>query len=122
MTPRARLIRTLYRSGVGLLAGTDLAPYPGGFPGYALHNELTELVGIGLAPIDAIRAATLNPARYFAADSMGSLRVGNVADLARRRSSGGHQEHTIRGSGCLTRTLDRSRERMTEVEVPLPRP
>ena len=78
---RARLVRSLHRSGVLLLAGTDLAPYPGGFPGYALHNELAELQSVGLSPSDALRAATLNPARYFAADTMGVLRVGTVADL-----------------------------------------
>jgi amidohydrolase family protein len=79
---RARLLRSLYRAHVPILAGTDLSPWPGAFPGWALHDELVHLVMAGLKPQDALRAATLNPARYFnATDSLGTITRRRVADL-----------------------------------------
>ena len=71
----------LYRAGVPILAGTDLS-IPEVYPGYALHEELALLVDAGLDPIDALRAATIEAARYLdASDSLGSIEVGKVADL-----------------------------------------
>jgi hypothetical protein len=79
---RARLLQSLHRARVPILAGTDLAPWPGAFPGWALHEELVHLVGAGLSPLNALRAATLNPARYFnAGDSLGTIARGRLADL-----------------------------------------
>ena len=79
---RARLLRALHAAGVPVLAGTDLSPWPGAFPGWALHNELVALVGAGLSPVDALRAATVNPARYFnASDSLGTIARRRLADL-----------------------------------------
>jgi len=71
----------LNRAGVQLLAGTD-APQPFVFPGFSLHQELELLVRSGLTPLQALRAATYNPAAYFGAlDSLGSVGKGKVADL-----------------------------------------
>jgi adenine deaminase len=43
---------------------------------------IKEAIEFGLAPIDAIRMATLNPARYFSLDSeIGSIAPGRIADL-----------------------------------------
>jgi len=70
-----------HRAGVPLLAGTDLGdPYV--IPGHALHDELQLLVEAGLSPLDALRSATLEPARAvgLAAD-LGSIRAGAIADL-----------------------------------------
>jgi hypothetical protein len=79
---RARLLRSLYGEGVPILAGTDLSPWPGAFPGWALHDELVHLVVAGLTPQDALRAATLNPARYLnATDSLGTIARRRRADL-----------------------------------------
>jgi imidazolonepropionase-like amidohydrolase len=51
-------------------------------PGYSLHQELELLVGAGLSPLAALQAATLNPARFLdAADSLGAVEPGKVADL-----------------------------------------
>lgn len=69
------------KAGVPLLAGTD-ACTAFSYPGFSLHDELALLVDNGLSPLAALRAATLEPATYFAArDSMGSIAPGHVADL-----------------------------------------
>ena len=51
--------------------------------GFSLHDELVALVEDGgLTPAEALRTATLNPARYFSAsDTMGVVAPGKVADL-----------------------------------------
>ena len=68
-------------AGVGLLAGTDvLNPYC--LPGFSLHDELALFVSAGLTPGEALRTATINPARFFdrAAD-IGAVATGKIADL-----------------------------------------
>lgn len=76
-----RLVAEMQRAGVVLLAGTD-TPGLYGVPGFGLHNELELLVQAGLTPLEAIRAATLNPAQQFGlADSLGTVEQGKVADL-----------------------------------------
>jgi hypothetical protein len=70
-----------HRAGVPLLAGAD-APAPGVFAGFGLHDELEVLVAIGLTEAEALRTATLEPARYLdAVDTQGTVEVGKVADL-----------------------------------------
>lgn len=78
----AAIVGELHRAGVMLLAGTD-TPSPMLRPGFSLHNELWVLVEDGhLGAADALRTATLNPARYFSAtDSMGTVERGKVASL-----------------------------------------
>ena len=78
---RRQLVRALYDAGVPLLAGTD-GPMRNVPPGFGLHEELTELTRSGLTPIAALRAATIEPARYLGAtDSLGTIAVGKLADL-----------------------------------------
>jgi imidazolonepropionase-like amidohydrolase len=78
---RVALVGQLHRAGVAILAGTD-APLRTSPPGFGLHDELRLLVAAGLSPLDALRAATLEPARYFAAtDSLGTIERGKLADL-----------------------------------------
>jgi imidazolonepropionase-like amidohydrolase len=76
-----RIIKLLHAAGVQFLAGTDLSnPYI--YPGFSLHDELANLVQLGFTPAEALRAATINPARYFqATDSLGAVAAGQVADL-----------------------------------------
>lgn len=78
---RMLLAAALPAAGVRLMAGSDAgAPYV--YPGSSLHEELALLVGAGLTPLDALRAATLWPAEFLgAADSMGTVAPGKVADL-----------------------------------------
>jgi imidazolonepropionase-like amidohydrolase len=78
---RIELIGVLHRAGVKLLIGTD-APSGGVFPGFSVHDELALFVQGGVPPMDALRAATYEPARYLRAlDSLGTVERGKVADL-----------------------------------------
>ncbi len=71
----------LQRAGVELLAGTDVSnPYC--FPGFSLHDELSLLVKAGLTPMEALQAATRNPAKYLGLiNSLGTVEKGKLADL-----------------------------------------
>jgi imidazolonepropionase-like amidohydrolase len=71
----------VHRAGVPLLAGSDI-PAQGVVAGFGLHDELEKLVAIGLTEAEALRTATLEPARYLdAVDTQGTVEVGKVADL-----------------------------------------
>ena len=75
------LVVPMRRAGVELLAGTDvLNPYC--FPGFSLHDELTLLVAAGLSPMEALQAATRNPARFLDKEKdLGTVEKGKIADL-----------------------------------------
>jgi imidazolonepropionase-like amidohydrolase len=75
------LVGLMRRAGVEFLAGTDvLNPYC--FPGFSLHDELGLLVEAGLSPMEALQAATLNPARYLGKEKdLGTVEKGKIADL-----------------------------------------
>jgi imidazolonepropionase-like amidohydrolase len=75
------LTRRMHRSGVLFMAGTD-SPNPSILPGFALHDELTLLVSAGFTPMEALQAATLNPARYLGKENdFGTIETGKIADL-----------------------------------------
>ena len=74
-------VRLANKAGVVLLAATDV-DIPMGVPGLSLHEELVRLVEAGLTPLEALQAATLNPARVLGlADSLGRIEPGKLADL-----------------------------------------
>ncbi|GLC26874.1 amidohydrolase family protein [Roseisolibacter agri] len=75
-------LRVLHRLGAPVLPGTDLGMYLV-YPGSSLHEELALLAReVGMTPFDALRSATLASARWAGvADSVGSVRAGQVADL-----------------------------------------
>jgi imidazolonepropionase-like amidohydrolase len=75
-------VRRLHEAGVVIFAGSD--PQSGVFPGAGLHRELALLVAAGLTPAEAIRAATLLPARFLTRSEtpeFGEVAVGRRADL-----------------------------------------
>jgi imidazolonepropionase-like amidohydrolase len=73
-------VKDLYDAGVPLLAGTDLG-FPYVFPG-DLSNELERLVEAGLPAAEALRAATINAARYLGRENtLGTVEKGKLADL-----------------------------------------
>ncbi|GJM11342.1 MAG: amidohydrolase [Lysobacteraceae bacterium] len=75
------LVGLAHRAGVDILVGTDSAN-AFAVPGHSIHQELQFLVDSGLSPHQALRAATLVNARYLnAQDRLGSIAVGNEADL-----------------------------------------
>ncbi len=72
----AAVLLDMQRAGVIILAGSD-----GGKPGESLHQELELLVASGLTPAQALRSATIEPARYLGAASLGAVEQGKTADL-----------------------------------------
>jgi imidazolonepropionase-like amidohydrolase len=71
------IVFELHRGGVPIVAGTDE-----GIPGWSLHREMELYVEAGLSPLDAIRAATLVPARAMGLDDeLGTIEAGKRADL-----------------------------------------
>jgi len=76
------LTGALHRAGVPLLLGTDALGAPLTIPGASAHQELELLVASGLTPYDALRTATVNPARFLGKeDEFGTIAVGKRADL-----------------------------------------
>jgi imidazolonepropionase-like amidohydrolase len=74
-------VRMMHRRGVSMLAGTDWTRWTLD-EGTSLHEELALLVGAGLTPLEALQAATLNPARFMhGTDSLGTIARGKLADL-----------------------------------------
>ncbi len=78
-------VTVMYRAGVPILAGTDANAEAGGpamiSHGSSLHHELELLVEAGLTNVDALRAATSRPARYFGLPDRGVIEPGRRADL-----------------------------------------
>jgi imidazolonepropionase-like amidohydrolase len=75
-------VRRLHAAGVTILAGSDVQS--GVFPGAALHRELGYLTEAGFTNAEAIRAATLDAARFLAdgrEPDFGIVAVGKRADL-----------------------------------------
>ncbi|AXB46309.1 amidohydrolase family protein [Amycolatopsis albispora] len=78
---RLRFTGALRRAGVPILAGTDTGA-PWVFPGFALHDELAFLVDAGCTPMQALQAATKEPARHLGRSAThGTVTRGKVADL-----------------------------------------
>jgi imidazolonepropionase-like amidohydrolase len=61
LTNAMTAVGALHRVGVHILAGTD-APAPGTAHGLSLHRELELFVRSGLSPLEALAAATSEPA------------------------------------------------------------
>lgn len=74
-------VRDAHAAGVRIVAGTDSGDtYV--FPGFAIHDELAELVRAGLSPTDALRSATIDAARFAGqAQDFGSIAPGKMADM-----------------------------------------
>ncbi len=75
------LVAALNKAGVPILAGTDeMNPYC--FPGFSLHDELALMVDAGLSSAEALRTATINPARFLGKQAqMGTVSPGKAGDL-----------------------------------------
>lgn len=88
-SPRARqavpamteLVSELYRHGVTLAIGTDLAnPYV--FPGSSVHEEMERYVLAGIPAAEVIKMATVNSAKLCGVfDDRGSITKGKTASL-----------------------------------------
>ena len=75
------LVGTMQRAGVRLMIGTDVSN-DWLVPGFSVHDELALFVRSGMTAAEALRAATLTPAKYLhATDSLGTIATGHIADL-----------------------------------------
>lgn len=73
-------VSAMLRAGVPMMAGTDGGAYT--VPGFGLHQELVLLTKAGLTPLEALQAATINPAKFLGeADMLGTVEQGKIADL-----------------------------------------
>jgi len=81
MIPRARrMIQQAHAIGVTIVTGADSSYGPESTT--RISHEVTNLVDIGLTPIEALRAATIDAARLFRIEKRtGSLRPGLEADV-----------------------------------------
>jgi len=75
------LVGAMHRAGVPFMTGTDLS---GAFvfPGFSLHHELELFVDAGFTPMEALQAATRNPAIFLGeSKSLGTIEPGKIATL-----------------------------------------
>jgi hypothetical protein len=76
------MVKAMNSAGVRLLAGSGTPAHPFVWPGFSLHEELEWFVKAGLTPLEALRTATLNPARYLGKEKeLGTVERGKLADL-----------------------------------------
>ena len=84
-TAAVESVTNLYKGGVPILAGTDGTQTPGPpfqVPfGTSMHEELELLVNAGMKKLDALRSATVLPARYYGLHDRGRVEVGMRTDL-----------------------------------------
>jgi len=73
------LVGLMNRAGVNLMAGTDLG-VKWVVSGQSLHREIGYLVDAGLTPMQALQAATRNPARFLGVNA-GTVEPGKLASL-----------------------------------------
>ncbi len=75
------IVKALHDAGAELMLGTD-TPNPFVFPGYSVHEELRRFVEAGLSPWQALRTATVQPARFLGQEAVfGQVKAGLEADL-----------------------------------------
>lgn len=75
------MVGQVHRAGIEIMAGTD-CPIFYLTPGRSLHEELEVLVKAGLSPLEALKTATTNPAKYFNLENeLGGVKETMWADL-----------------------------------------
>jgi imidazolonepropionase-like amidohydrolase len=76
----ANKFRQLRESGVTIIVGTD-SGIPFNFHFDSTWRELKTMVELGMAPMDAIRAATYWPAQLLKQPNLGTIAPGKLADI-----------------------------------------
>jgi len=72
--------QAMVNAGVETGMGTDSGPN-GRFPGFNAHEEMQLEVAAGRSPLDAIKSATSDNARWLGDNNIGSIAAGKWADL-----------------------------------------
>ena len=77
----SRSVKVFHEEGVVLTVGTDSGAMVT-LPGSSVSRELELFVGAGLTPFEALKSATVHPARVLELDDeIGKIRVGYSADM-----------------------------------------
>lgn len=104
-------VRRLHEAGVVITAGTD-SPLGDQPFGESLHSELELLVKAGLSPMEAIQAATSQPAKLMKLDhEIGMVQPGKRADLIGVAGNPLHDINNIRNiklvirDGCIAEEI-----------------
>jgi len=72
-----RMTNALHEAGIPLIVGTDLA-----IPGHTQHREMELMVKAGISPLEAVKAATIVPAKALNLDKeLGTIETGKRADF-----------------------------------------
>jgi imidazolonepropionase-like amidohydrolase len=76
-------VRAMHAAGATVIAGTDAneTPFAPVAHGPSLHDELDHLVGAGMTPTEALRAATTTAAEALGLDDRGRIEEGSRADF-----------------------------------------
>jgi imidazolonepropionase-like amidohydrolase len=75
------MVRRMHEAGVPIAVGSDMAGRDV-LPGFSVHDEIALLVAAGLSPLEALQAATVEPARLLnMAGAHGTVEPGKAADL-----------------------------------------
>jgi imidazolonepropionase-like amidohydrolase len=72
--------QAMIKAGINTGMGTDSGPN-GRFPGFNAHEEMQMEVMAGRTPMDAIKSATSDNARWLGDKTIGSIEAGKWADL-----------------------------------------
>ena len=116
------LTKAFHDKGGKLMTGTD-AIIPGIVPGFSVHNELKELVEVGLTPFEALRTSTTAPFEYLGEiDKAGTIEVGKHSDLVLLDENPlADISGASKVAGVLIRgrwlAKDEIKKRMTEIET-----
>ncbi len=81
-----QLVKGFSDGGVPLLLGTDSPIIPGMMPGFTIHNDLRNLVELGMTPYQALQAGTQNSGEFIeryvtGSESFGTIETEQRADL-----------------------------------------
>ena len=76
---RPTIVAALRATGVTIVAGSDAGVTE--TPHDSLHDDLAALVDVGMTPLEALRAATVDAARLLRLPDRGEVAVGRRADL-----------------------------------------
>jgi hypothetical protein len=75
------LTLALNAAGARMMTGTD-SLIPSNVPGFSIHDELAELVDVGISPYEALRSSTTEPFAFLGElDQAGTIEVGKRAQL-----------------------------------------
>lgn len=81
------VVLEMYKAGVLLLCGTDLAN-PNVIAGHSLLEEMELFQDAGIPAVDVIRSATIKPAKFLGvADRLGTIERGKTASMVLLRSN-----------------------------------